>query len=925
MPRCVLVAGINLRRRVGRRDHIGGDVMNAQQKVDQDSATEIPGADAPLAPNKADISAHLYALFAPAFVQPYPDAWFEIAYGRPDGALNAAENFSVFDPEKAVTFAVAKNTAGYNVYVGAAIRHGERPKSGRANANHVLDASHAWAEYDGEGDQERICGILAKRSLIPALVITTGTIPHMRCHLYFKLDCAVTPEKLEAANAALKNLLGSDDVQNPDRVLRLAGTVSYPSPKKLERGYVTELTSLANGSRDKLIRAHSAEELIAMAPGRTTDDGNINGNGTTNGNSNSKITINWTKVQEYAGWLKGVSDLPGHDGIKPFNLKGQMIVAHRGNLKDLEFDLKDAGLVIPKPYRSWSDVTFALAPILKADGRLTNEQIAAALMCALDCNRHITNLPDEAQKRRAVERAIARSHEPSDQQKVQRTACDLEWRERRVNGSPVPSMHNARLAITALGITCGRDTFHNKTLFGYDGDTVRHELKSLIGEVSDDGIIALRQLMSQRFGFDLEDKATRDAVRSLALENCFNPVCDMIDKAQAEWDGVERLDSMAVEYLNCEGTEINCAFVRKTMIGLIARARTPGCKFDTIMVLESKEGFNKSTALRVLAGEDNFSDERILGKESREVQEQLSGVWIHENADLAGLKKTDVESIKAYASRQTDIARAAFAHFVVKQPRHSIEVGTTNSSEYLQSQTGNRRFWPLLVLSPIDIKKLADYRMQLIGEAAKYQSDGESVVLDEALWPDAAVGQEKRRTKDPWEDILAYIPVMRREEYFHDGKMVEKVTQLIHFTDDEMEVVAAADLMEHVLKIPVERQTTANAMRVSNAMKQLGWLRHDNGKVTITERRVAGYYQPMRIDPRDKKAEITPEEKLARLQRLTLEREAREERIRQAGVPPNWQAVVEAHGGFASVPPEAWAEYDRAEKDWSAKVNGSEG
>ena len=93
----------------------------------------------------------------------------------------------------------------------------------------------------------------------------------------------------------------------------------------------------------------------------------------------------------------------------------------------------------------------------------------------------------------------------------------------------------------------------------------------------------------------------------------------------------------------------------------------------------------------------------------------------------------------------------------MKQPRHSIEVGTTNSSEYLQSQTGNRRFWPMEVLASIDIEKLAADRLQLIGEAAKYHSAGESVVLDEA-YGRAGIEQEERRTKDPWEDFLEHMP-----------------------------------------------------------------------------------------------------------------------------------------------------------------------
>jgi predicted P-loop ATPase len=431
------------------------------------------------------------------------------------------------------------------------------------------------------------------------------------------------------------------------------------------------------------------------------------------------------------------------------------------------------------------------------------------------------------------------------------TGEPIEWRECKANGKPKPSMHNARLAITALGIVCSRDTFHNKTLFGYRDETLKHELQSIVGEVSDDGIIALRQLMSDRFGFDLEDKATRDAVKSLALGNCFNPVCDLIDKAEAEWDGIKRLDRMAAEYFNCADTKLNRAFIRKTMIALVARARVPGIKFDTITVLESPEGFNKSTAWRVLAGDENYSDERIIGSNAREVQEQLSEIWIHENADLAGLKKAEVETVKAYASRQTDIGRPAFAHFVVKQPRHSIEVGTTNSDEYLQSQTGNRRFWPLKVTKTIDIEKLRRDRLQLLGEAAKHQSSGENIVLDESLWATAGEEQEHRRVKDPWENVLENVPYLKDHEYFRGGVRTAKTVTIIH-VDKAMrqELIAASDLLEYVLDIPIAQQTVTTSMRLSTVMRQLGWERNSNGRVTIKGERVKGYFRHLPPTPK---------------------------------------------------------------------------
>jgi predicted P-loop ATPase len=423
-----------------------------------------------------------------------------------------------------------------------------------------------------------------------------------------------------------------------------------------------------------------------------------------------------------------------------------------------------------------------------------------------------------------------------------------EWRERyHLDGSPRPSMHNARLAITALGVVCSYDTFHNKILFGYADDGARHALESIIGEVSDNGIIALRQLMSDRFGFDLEDNATRDAVKSLALEHCFDPVADMLAEAEVDWDGVERLDEMAVEYFNCENTPLNRACVRKTMIAAVARVRNPGCKFDTITVLEAQEGWNKSTAWRVLAGDENFSDEPIIGKNSREVQEHLAAVWIHENAELAGMKKAEVETVKAFASRQVDRARPAFGHFLTKQPRHSIEVGTTNSDEYHQSQTGNRRFWGMKVLKSIDLEKLQRDRLLLWGEAAHNQSKGESLTIDEAMWPDAGVEQEKRRVKHPWEDILAKIPNMIEKKQWDDEQERYTVTEtipIIHIEDGK-ECVASAVILTHVLELPKAYQTPNHSMRLAEVMKRLGWERNDGNKITINGEQVRGYFRPV--------------------------------------------------------------------------------
>src|SRR4029079_4344933 len=113
----------------------------------------------PPQPNRTDIDRHLFELFPPAFVHHWPDAWVEIAYTTPaTGNLDNGRQFSVLKLEEAADFAEAQNRAGSNVYVGVALRHettASKPK-GRAARSHVLTASHAHTDFDGQGDDIRV-------------------------------------------------------------------------------------------------------------------------------------------------------------------------------------------------------------------------------------------------------------------------------------------------------------------------------------------------------------------------------------------------------------------------------------------------------------------------------------------------------------------------------------------------------------------------------------------------------------------------------------------------------------------------------------------------------------------------------------------------------------------------------------------------
>jgi len=242
-------------------------------------------------------------------------------------------------------------------------------------------------------------------------------------------------------------------------------------------------------------------------------------------------------------------------------------------------------------------------------------------------------------------------------------------------------------------------------------------------------------------------------VKNVARESSFHAVRDYLDALT--WDKVPRLDEWLVEYGKAENTEYVRAVSAIALIAAVKRIRMPGCKYDEMLVLESGQGMNKSSALRALCPrEEWFSDDLPLNVDSKQVIERTLGKWIIEASDLAGKRRAEVDQLKSMLSRQIDgPARLAYARNPIERPRQFILIGTTNSSEYLLDATGARRFWPVTVLG-FDVGAIIKDRDQLWAEAAAREAAGESIRLPERLWPVAAEHQEMRSARDAWEDIL---------------------------------------------------------------------------------------------------------------------------------------------------------------------------
>lgn len=187
----------------------------------------------------------------------------------------------------------------------------------------------------------------------------------------------------------------------------------------------------------------------------------------------------------------------------------------------------------------------------------------------------------------------------------------------------------------------------------------------------------------------------KDAVAAVAAERSYHPIREYLNALPA-WDGVHRVDTLLVDYLGAADTAYTRAVIRKTLAAAVARIYQPGIKFDYVMVLNGKQGIGKSTFFARLAGKW-FSDSlSIADMRDKTAPEKMQNAWILELGELAGLKKLDVETLKAFLSRQDDKYRPSYGISVEEHPRQCIIVGSTNNNDgFLRDITGNRRFWPV--------------------------------------------------------------------------------------------------------------------------------------------------------------------------------------------------------------------------------------
>jgi predicted P-loop ATPase len=243
----------------------------------------------------------------------------------------------------------------------------------------------------------------------------------------------------------------------------------------------------------------------------------------------------------------------------------------------------------------------------------------------------------------------------------------------------------------------------------------------------------------------------------------------------------------------------------------------PGTKFDYMTVLQSAEGFNKSSAIEALYGEENFTAQSTIGLNARQIEETLRGQWAQENAELHGISKADWNKLKDHLSKTNDRTRRVFERNPVNAKRTCIQWATSNDDAYLRALTGeNRRFFSVDVLKTIDVSKIIADRDDLWAEAVELEATGESCMLPEEHWAAARAERDKRTEVDPWEDALRHVS----KRAAHEAARAPRKPIYQCVADEER---ISNSFLFDVLGYTEKEQTPIVGGRIARVMKKLGW------------------------------------------------------------------------------------------------------
>lgn len=258
--------------------------------------------------------------------------------------------------------------------------------------------------------------------------------------------------------------------------------------------------------------------------------------------------------------------------------------------------------------------------------------------------------------------------------------------------------------------------------------TIRAKASETWEQYRDNHINIIQSKLAVEYAFLVNAKRTdvQNAIVAVSYENAFDSAKEYVQSLT--WDGVSRLDSWLHTAMHVSDNLYHKKIGANWVKGMVSRMLYPGCQFDHALILQGDQGLGKSSALIAIAGEDMYVEITELQK-GKDFAEQLRGKVVIDFSEGAVFKKADQEAIKSQITNRSDTYRIPYERVSSDHKRRCVFALTSNPTEVLKDDTGNRRWWPVQVKEVIDVTWIRENREQLLAEA-KHRV----VTLKESMW-----------------------------------------------------------------------------------------------------------------------------------------------------------------------------------------------
>jgi hypothetical protein len=324
------------------------------------------------------------------------------------------------------------------------------------------------------------------------------------------------------------------------------------------------------------------------------------------------------------------------------------------------------------------------------------------------------------------------------------------------------------------------------------------------------GTASLCEWLRDSYGMDASEVSAKSALYAVAQGRMYSPVVEYLDSVRGKGKG-DSVGRLLREGLGITApTQMQAAMLGRFLISAVARAKSPGCKVDTALILVGEQGAFKSTLFKALFG-GWFGDSPIpIGTKDAPIN--MARVWGYEASEMDDLaKRRSVESVKQFLGSASDLYRPPFARTAILAPRHTVmcgsvnpEGGTGGTAAFLTDSSGSRRFWIITVPANWIIPK------------AKIEA------MRDEVWADALADYEagerwwfnRDEDKEREEDA---------RQYQVEDVWCSALSEWIDGVLGGAENFTTSDALG-ALGIDVGRRTAKDATRARSVLVRLGWV-----------------------------------------------------------------------------------------------------